>query len=140
MSNNNNLTTMIRDITYFFIKFYYEKELKDTNKTKLEESHLRQMIDNLYVEKANELKKYIRDTLKENLNDKYNSFAVENILLEMFNEYKQFTKDNPRYRHQLCQRTAEMVKEPLEVPLTMEGFEVYCYKNFKFSGFILNLK
>jgi len=52
-------------------------------------------------------------------------------LLEMFNEYKQFTKDNPRYRHQLCQRTAEMVKEPLEVPLTMEGFEVYCYKNFK---------
>jgi hypothetical protein len=86
MSNNNNLTTMIRDITYFFIKFYYEKELKDTNKTKLEESHLRQMIDNLYVEKANELKKYIRDTLKENLNDKYNSFAVENILLEMFND------------------------------------------------------
>lgn len=52
-------------------------------------------------------------------------------LLEMFNEYKQFTKDNPRYKHQLCQRTAEMVKEPLEVPLTMEGFEVYCYKNFK---------
>ena len=86
MSNNNNLTTMIRDITYFFIKFYYEKELKENNKTKLEETHLRQMIDNLYVEKANELKKYIRDTLKENLNDKYNSFAVENILLEMFND------------------------------------------------------
>ena len=53
-------------------------------------------------------------------------------LLEMFNEYKQFTKDNPRYKHQLCQRTAEMVKEPLEVPLTIEGFRVYCYNIFKF--------
>lgn len=49
-------------------------------------------------------------------------------LLEMFNEYKEFTKSNPRYKHQLCQRTAEMIKEPLEVPLTMEGFEVYCFE------------
>ena len=44
-------------------------------------------------------------------------------LLEMFNEFKKFTKDNPRYKYQLCQRTAEMVKEPLEVPLTFEGFK-----------------
>lgn len=49
-------------------------------------------------------------------------------LLEMFNEYKEFTKANPRYRHQLCQRTAEMIKEPLEVPLTLEGFEIYCFE------------
>lgn len=52
-------------------------------------------------------------------------------LLEWFNEYKEYTKANPRYRHQLCQRTAEMVKEPLEVPLTIEGFEIYCYENHK---------
>ena len=49
-------------------------------------------------------------------------------LLEWFNAYKEYTKSNPRYRHQLCQRTAEMVKEPLEVPLTMEGFEIYCFE------------
>jgi len=52
-------------------------------------------------------------------------------LLKMFEEFKEYTKSNPRYRHQLCQRTGEMVREPLEVPLTMEGFEVYCYKNYK---------
>ena len=52
-------------------------------------------------------------------------------LLEMFQEFKTFTKSNPRFRHQLCQRTGEMVKEPLEVPLTMEGFKVYCYNKFK---------
>jgi len=52
-------------------------------------------------------------------------------LYKMFEEFKTFTKSNPRYKHQLCQRTGEMVKEPLEVPLTMEGFKVYCYNNFK---------
>jgi hypothetical protein len=50
------------------------------------------------------------------------------MLLDMFNEYKEHTKANPRYRHQLCQRTAEMIKEPLEVPLTMEGFEIFCFE------------
>lgn len=49
-------------------------------------------------------------------------------LLDMFNDYKEYTKANPRYRHQLCQRTAEMIKEPLEVPLTMEGFEIFCFE------------
>jgi len=82
----NNLTNMLRDITYFFIKYYYEKELKDTNKTKLEDEHIKSLINNLYQEKANELKKYIRDTLKENLGANYNTLAVENIILEMFND------------------------------------------------------
>ncbi len=86
MTTNNNLTTMIRDVTYFFIKYYYDKELQDTKLSILPEDHLRNMIDKLYLDKASELKKYIRDTLKENLAEKYNSFAVENIILEMFND------------------------------------------------------
>jgi hypothetical protein len=84
--SNNNLNSMVRDITYFFIKYYYEKELKDTNKTKLEDENLKALINNLYQEKSNELKKYIRDTLKENLGANYNTLAVENIILEMFND------------------------------------------------------
>jgi DNA polymerase II small subunit/DNA polymerase delta subunit B len=30
----------------------------------------------------------------------------------------------------LSQKTAEMVAEPLRVPLTNEGFEIFCYKNY----------
>jgi hypothetical protein len=82
----NNLGTMVRDITYYFIKYYYDKELITTNQKILSEDHLKNMIDRLYTEKANELKKYIRDTLKENLGIGYSSLAVENILLEMFND------------------------------------------------------
>lgn len=100
----NNLTSMVRDITYFFIKYYYDKELTDTNKKVLSEDNLKNMIDNLYVAKANDLKKYIRDTLKENLNESYNSFAVENIILEMF--------DDPEYsKHRVYLEIIEYQKK-----------------------------
>ena len=61
----SNLADMVKDITYFYIKYYYEKELTDTNQTKLSETAIKTLINKLYVEKATELKKYIRDTLKE---------------------------------------------------------------------------
>uniref|UniRef100_A0A6C0EZR1 Uncharacterized protein n=1 Tax=viral metagenome TaxID=1070528 RepID=A0A6C0EZR1_9ZZZZ len=82
----NNLTILVKDVTYFYIKYYYEQELEKTKQTKLSENDLRMMINNLYQEKSLDLKKYIRDTLKENLKESYSSFSVENILLEMFND------------------------------------------------------
>lgn len=82
----SNLADMIKDITYFYIKYYYEKELKDTNQNKLTETDLKNMINKLYLEKSSDLKKYIRDTLKENLKENYSSFSTENILLEMFSD------------------------------------------------------
>jgi len=82
----SNLADMVKDITYFYIKYYYEKELTDTKQDKLNENDLKNMINKLYVEKSSELKKYIRDTLKENLKDNYSSFSTENILLEMFSD------------------------------------------------------
>lgn len=51
-------------------------------------------------------------------------------LLEMWNEYAKFVKSNPRYKYQLSQRTSTMIAEPLEVPYTMEGFRIFCKKNF----------
>jgi len=80
------LADMVKDITYFYIKYYYEKELTDTNQKSLGENEIKILIDKLYVEKSNELKKYIRDTLKENLKEKYSSFSTENIILEIFSD------------------------------------------------------
>ena len=82
----SGLADMVKDITYFYIKYYYEKELTDTNQTKLSETEIKTLINKLYVEKATELKKYIRDTLKENLKEAYSSFSTENIILEMFSD------------------------------------------------------
>jgi hypothetical protein len=51
-------------------------------------------------------------------------------LMEIFEEYRAYTLDNPRHKWVLAQKTAEMVAEPLRVPLTNEGFEIFCYKNY----------
>ena len=80
----SNLTDLVKDVTYFYIKYYYEKELETTKKQLLSENDLQHLINSLYIEKSSDLKKYIRETLKENLKDQYSSFSVENILLEMF--------------------------------------------------------
>ena len=86
MSTINNTAGLVKDVTYFYIKYYYEQELEKTNQKKLSETKLKELIEHLYVEKSGELKKYIRDTLKENMKENYSSFSVENIILEMFSD------------------------------------------------------
>ena len=48
------------------------------------------------------------------------------ILLELFEKYKKKVHENPRYNYQL-DKTGKVVPVPLRVPLTMEGFVIYCY-------------
>lgn len=55
-------------------------------------------------------------------------------MYKLFKEYKTYVKDNPRYKYTLNQRSGEMVAEPLEVPLSLEGFEVYIYQK---KGFFI---
>ena len=55
-------------------------------------------------------------------------------MYNLFKEYKTYVKDNPRYKYTLNQRNGEMVAEPLEVPLSLEGFEVYIYQK---KGFFI---
>ena len=51
-------------------------------------------------------------------------------LMEIFEEYKAYTLANPRTKWVLSQKTAEMVPEPLRIPVTNEGFEIFCFKNY----------
>ena len=55
-------------------------------------------------------------------------------MYNLFKEYKTYVKDNQRYKYTLNQRSGEMVAEPLEVPLSLEGFEVYIYQK---KGFFI---
>ena len=80
------LTSLVKDITYFYIKHFYEKELQQHQLKKLDDEQLEDLIEKLYNQKSNDLKKYIRTTLKDNLGDKYSAIATENILIEMFND------------------------------------------------------
>lgn len=48
------------------------------------------------------------------------------ILLELFEKYKKKVHENPRYNYQL-DKTGKVVPVPLRVPLTLEGFNIFCY-------------
>lgn len=53
-------------------------------------------------------------------------------MYEMFTAYKSNVKENPRNKYVMNQRTGDMIPEPLERPLTLEGFEIYVHNKFSF--------
>ena len=48
-------------------------------------------------------------------------------LYELFIRYKEDVKANPRIKHVFGGKDFEERAEPLERPLTMEGFEIFCW-------------
>jgi len=48
-------------------------------------------------------------------------------LWEFFVQYQKYAKDNPKLRHDFVGKDAKEVFKYLEVPLTIEGFEIYIY-------------
>lgn len=86
MAVEKSLPNMIRDITFYYVKFYYDKYLKDNDIEKMELTQITNFITDHYTNKENDIKKYIRNSLKKNLGANYNPITTENILLEMFND------------------------------------------------------
>jgi hypothetical protein len=88
MASSNNIDTinLIRDVTLHYVKYYYEKYLKEHNVNKIPEVELKELVSKLYVEKQKDLRDYIRKNMKENLKDQYSSLLVENALEEMFSD------------------------------------------------------
>jgi len=83
---DKTLTNMIKDITFHYLKFFYEKELENRKVNRLTDYDVSTLVNNLYETKSDNLKKYIRDTLKENLKESYPKLQVNMILLEMFQD------------------------------------------------------
>ena len=82
--DNRNISNLIRDIVFYYIKFYYDKYLKDNNCNMIDKEKITPFVEDLYVGKTKELKEYIRNSLRKNLKEEYNKTIVENILVEMF--------------------------------------------------------
>ena len=71
-----------------YVKHFYDKYLKENNINKIPENELRDLINNLYHENQDKLRKYIRKTLKAHLKENYRSMVIENILCKMFEDPK----------------------------------------------------
>jgi hypothetical protein len=85
-SNDKSLPNLIKDIIFYYVKFYYDKYLKDNAKSHMTDADIDAFIQTHYSDKVNEVRTYVRNSLKKNLADNYNSVATENILLEIFND------------------------------------------------------
>lgn len=82
----NQLANLVREITYFYIRHYYNELLQKRQLNKIPNDELKEFINSMYTEKQNDLKKYIRESLKDQLGANYSIFATENIILEMFKD------------------------------------------------------
>ena len=85
-----NLPNTIKSIVLHFIKVHYKKYLDDNKLTKIPSEEVDDVVNNLYDEKQQELKKYIRGTMRKNFSDYDKNFtmktATEEIILEMFDD------------------------------------------------------
>ena len=85
-SSDKTLPNLVKDIIFYYVKYYYDKYLKDHNISSMSEADIDAFIQTNYSDKTNEVRTYVRNSLKKNLGDAYNSIATENILLEIFND------------------------------------------------------
>ena len=85
-----NLPNTIKNITFYFIKQHYNKYLETNNIEMIPKEDIYQVVDNLYTDKEQELKKFIRGTMRKNFPDYDKNFTLktgtEEILLEMFED------------------------------------------------------
>tara|TARA_B110001469_G_C9648431_1_gene329379 strand:- start:4804 stop:5163 length:360 start_codon:yes stop_codon:yes gene_type:complete len=94
--NQFNLPNTIKNITFYFIKQHYNKYLKNNEIEKINKEDIYSVVDKLYTDKEQELKKYIRGTMRRNFPDYDKNFTMktttEEIILEMF-EDPEFSKN-----------------------------------------------
>tara|TARA_B100001027_G_scaffold214074_1_gene185703 strand:+ start:250 stop:633 length:384 start_codon:yes stop_codon:yes gene_type:complete len=85
-----NLPNTIRNITFHFVKVHYNKYLEEHNLKKIDKSKIPDVVNELYEEKEQDLKKYIRGTMRKNFPDYDKNFTLktstEEIILEMFDD------------------------------------------------------
>jgi len=85
-----NLPNTIKNITFYFIKQHYNKYLEDRELETIPKDEIGSVVDQLYTDKEQELKKYIRGTMRKNFPDYDKNFTMktttEEIILEMFED------------------------------------------------------
>lgn len=85
-STDKSLPNLIKDIIFYYVKFYYDKFITELSVNKLTEEQINDFVELHYTNKEKDIRDYVRKSLKKNLGDEYNSFTTENILLELFSD------------------------------------------------------
>ena len=86
-SNSAKAQKLIHDLTLFYVKQNYENYLKERNITKIEDSKIDSVINELYSERKQHLKGFITQSMKEIMKDDYvGDIFINNILIDIFRD------------------------------------------------------
>lgn len=80
------LPNLVKDIIFFYVKYYYDKKLQDLGVDNLTNEQIQEFVEDHYTNKEKDLREYVRNSLKKNQGDAYSPIATENILLEIFSD------------------------------------------------------
>lgn len=86
-SNSAKAQKLIHDLTLFYVKQNYENYLKEKDITKIEDSKIDSVINELYNERKQHLKGFIVQSMKEIMKDDYiGDLFINNILIDIFRD------------------------------------------------------
>ena len=78
---------MILDLIYFYIKTNYNQYLEEQDIKIIPEDKINSVIENLYDNRKEHLKKFIKESLQIMLKDEYpGDLIILNILVDIFND------------------------------------------------------
>lgn len=86
MADNKTLTTLVKEITYHYIKHFYDKKLKEENVQKIPNDDVKKFVNEMYVVKKIDLQQYIKQSLKDTLGEQYPKMQANMLILEMFQD------------------------------------------------------
>ena len=83
MEKNN----IIKDLIIMFVTENYKKYLEENNLKLIKEKDLPNIIQNIYINKKNDLKVWLKDCLKKIQKEQYiGDLAFNNIIFEIFHD------------------------------------------------------
>ena len=86
---SDNAQKLIQDLIFFYVKENYKKYLQEKNIKIIDDNKLPSIIDELYIEKKNHLKKFLKNSLQEIMKQEYiGDLIVDNICYDIFNDDK----------------------------------------------------
>ena len=82
-----SLQKNIKDLIYFYVKTNYNQYLEDQEIKIISEDKINSVIENLYDNRKEHLKKFIKESLQTLLKDEYpGDLVILNILVDIFSD------------------------------------------------------
>lgn len=118
----SSLEEQVRNIVFYYIKINYNQYLKKHNLKYIDEDKIRDVIEELYIDKKKDLQNFIRNCLKEMMKNSYPGSLVENIIYEIFEDrylaINRVTLEISKYQDYMLNNV--VMEQEIQIPIDHE--------------------